>query len=61
MIEIDNISFECFVVTIFMVDHKVLIIAKLYKKLEDIEKTIYFYVQQLVWNILFLCLPNKTR
>ena len=43
MIEIDNISFECFV-TIFMVDHKVLIIAKLYKKLEDIEKTEYIFM-----------------
>ena len=44
MIEIDNISFECFVVTIFMVYHKVLIIAKLYKKLEDIEKTEYIFM-----------------
>ena len=44
MIETDNVAFECFVVTIVIIDNQVQrIITRLYKKLKDTEYAGYIF------------------
>ena len=58
MIKIDTITFECFVVTIPIIDNKVWIITKLCKRLEDTEQTVFlaFNYYQIYWKVYLECL-----